>query len=145
MVRHRELLKNRLNTECFLISGPLIWKRHNLVEKLTLYSHESTLWIYTHLHTSMMSFSRKGTHYQFIQRNYPTEITPEWWIVDLLNYYNVIPLTVSQCQALLHEKLSSNQLDPLRLYQLSEMYSDPQSKRILQSCLVDYLYIKPNI
>jgi hypothetical protein len=118
----------------FLISGPSVWQEVHMGQ--TSLSIAYSL-VYNTEKEGLLNIATD--RFKLIQCSFPSEISREWWAVDLINHHNIASLTLSKAKPYLKRYLKTKQLDYYKLQILSNKYGTEKTKEFIQSCIYDVL------
>ena len=125
-------LRNYLNTDCFLISGPSVWQVAYLGQTS---QSVGCRWVYNDEKEGVVKLN--GTYYKLFKRKFPEVITIEWWIVDLLNNNLSASISFEQARPHLNQMLKNKEVDVESLLELTKVYGSEKVKYFVESCCVE--------
>lgn len=116
----------------YLIGGPYAWN--------TIYIGQTELWPHTFwVYNSTHNFFRQHEcwRYFFIQREFPSNPSNEFWVVDMFNNHKFIT-SVKRQDMLFHVKrhLSKGTISTIKLIESLILYGTPETRTFFQTHLL---------
>jgi len=126
------LIKTILNNRRFIVSGPIKWQEIFLGQKCAPLWCE---WVYNDYLEGEHEI--QGTVFKFFKREYPEELSLEWWTIDLINHYLEASLPLAYIPRVLKEKIDNGILKKELLLFLAEKYGELHTKHLVKSVIND--------
>lgn len=125
------LLRAFLDNEPFLISGPPRWNALGLGATAMF---ASTL-VYNTLRSGEFTLARR----RFVLRRvyFPKQLSPEWFVVDLLKHHDMAGVTLTDLAANLVVTLRLGRWDVERLRKMAETYGTKATLALVDECIAE--------
>jgi hypothetical protein len=125
----KEILRGFLGTEEFIITGPPVW---NALGLGTTAAFATTL-VYNNKRSG--EFKLGNQRFQLRRVRFPTNPSPEWFVIDLLENRATVGADLAELQASLYEALVEDRFDRARLRAMADEYGTLAVRNVVDWCL----------
>ncbi len=124
--RDEDVLKAFLKGSKFIFTGPTVWNRLGLQSTAAF----ADTWVYNTKRTCTLQFGNRRLHLRRVR--FPTNPSPEWYAVDLLENHEAAGTSLSELERDLRTAVAAGRFDPDRLQRAAREYGTRKTRALVE-------------